>query len=157
MSSTPNSATAFAPATVGNVIVGFDVLGLCLESPGDLITVERTSDPGVRVVSITGIPEPLPISAEENTAGQALLTLCGLRSLSHGFAIRIQKGIPLGSGMGGSAASAVGAGRIPPLCGDGRSGGQRGAPWGQRGALFSGGACFGQRRSPSANTSSTHS
>jgi len=101
--------TAFAPASIGNVIVGFDVLGLCLENPGDQVTVRKTSKLGVHITSITGCTAQLPLKAEENTAGKALLTLLKKRTLNHGFEVRIEKGIPLGSGMGGSSSSAVGA------------------------------------------------
>ncbi len=102
-------ATAFAPASLGNVAVGFDVLGHSLEGPGDRVTVRRVEAPGVRVLAIRGTTAALPLEAEANTAGRALLSVLRRAGAGHGFEVEIDKGIALGSGMGGSAASAVGA------------------------------------------------
>ena len=102
-------ATAFAPATVGNVAIGFDILGHTVESLGDRVRVVRTREPGVRIRSIRGLPEKLPLDAPRNTAGQALISMREALGLKDGFEISIEKGIPLGSGLGGSAASAVAA------------------------------------------------
>src|SRR5262249_32186327 len=60
-------------------------------------------------LGIEGVVTRLPMEAERNTAGRALLALRDRLGLAHGFALRIEKGIPLGSGMGGSAASCVAA------------------------------------------------
>lgn len=105
----PTTATAFAPAGVGNVAVGFDLLGHALEAVGDRVTVTRLDRPEVRIDSITGCDSPLPTEPERNTATAGLLTLIDALDLSFGFAVSVEKAIPLGSGMGGSAASAVGA------------------------------------------------
>ena len=105
----PQSATAFAPATVGNVAVGFDILGFALEMIGDRVTVERIDEPTVRIDEITGIVTDLPTRPDENTATVGLVQLIDDLGLDFGFEVSIEKGIPLGSGMGGSAASAVGA------------------------------------------------
>lgn len=102
-------ATAFAPASIGNVAVGFDVLGHSFDGPGDRVTVTRNASGDVRVLAIRGAEIPLPTIAEENTAGRALLSLKKSLPASVGFDIEIDKGISLGSGMGGSAASAVAA------------------------------------------------
>ncbi|HUE97350.1 MAG TPA: homoserine kinase [Longimicrobiaceae bacterium] len=107
MSRTIRVATAFAPATVGNVAVGFDLLGHAVVSVGDRITVRRIDEPTVRVA--TDVDHGLPLEAASNTAGAGLLRLIEERDLPFGFEVSIQKGIPLGSGMGGSAASAAGA------------------------------------------------
>jgi len=104
-----HEATAFAPASVGNVGVGFDILGQSVEALGDRVTLARTAVPGVRILSIEGIPEALPLEPAKNTAGQALLAMQSGLGLDFGFDVRIEKGIPLGSGLGGSAASAVAA------------------------------------------------
>jgi homoserine kinase len=101
-------ATAFAPASVGNVGVGFDMLGHSVDGPGDRVTVRRTQDGKVRIASISGVLTELPRDAEKNTAARALLGVTTLRP-GVGFEIDIEKGIALGSGMGGSAASAVAA------------------------------------------------
>ncbi|NLI74926.1 MAG: homoserine kinase [Candidatus Riflebacteria bacterium] len=171
----PAVATAFAPATVANVAVGFDLLGFAISGFGDTVTVRRIEEPTVRIVSSTwspalagaasrgtfpapvgavgresgggtgdglpaglpgaagrptpggeaapplpggpvsgrpatpGLLEPLPLDAAKNTAGVVLIGLREKLGLSFGFAVEVVKGIPLGSGMGGSAASAVGA------------------------------------------------
>ena len=105
----PARATAVAPASVGNVGVGFDILGHAITGPVDRVTVERLDSPEVRVLGVEGVVTDLPLDAESNTAGRALLALRSRLGLSHGFAVRIEKGIPLGSGMGGSAASCVAA------------------------------------------------
>ncbi|HJW46772.1 MAG TPA: homoserine kinase [Lysobacter sp.] len=106
----PTQATAFAPASVGNIGVGFDLLGHTFDGPRDVATVRRIDEPEVRVVAIEG-PDPayarIPLQAEGNTAGRALLALRDTLALQHGFELTLRKGIPLGSGMGGSAASCV--------------------------------------------------
>ncbi len=104
-----NSATAFAPATVGNVGIGFDILGHTVEAIGDRVQVTRTATPGVTIKAITGVATELPLETARNTAGQALKSLAEAQRLDFGFEMTIDKGIPLGSGLGGSAASAVAA------------------------------------------------
>jgi homoserine kinase len=103
------SATAFAPASVGNVAVGFDILGQSVAAIGDRVRVSRRAEPGVVIRSITGVVQDLPLVAEKNTAGMAALALQKELALPFGFELEIVKGIPLGSGLGGSAASAVAA------------------------------------------------
>ena len=107
MSSPRTSATAFAPASVGNVAVGFDILGHTVAALGDRVTVTRRAQPGVSIRSIRGVVLDLPLAAEKNTAGMAVLALARDLELPFGFDLEIEKGIPLGSGLGGSAASAV--------------------------------------------------
>ncbi len=102
-------ARAFAPASVGNVAVGFDILGHVIEGVGDTVTVRRIAAREVRIDAIRGAEIPLPREAADNTAGAALLALRRALDLPFGFAIEIDKGIALGSGMGGSAASSVAA------------------------------------------------
>jgi homoserine kinase len=101
------SATAFAPASVGNVGVGFDILGHSVEALGDRVRAVRTSNPGVTIRTIRGVVPDLPLAAEKNTAGRAVLALLAETGARHGVELEIEKGIPLGSGLGGSAASAV--------------------------------------------------
>jgi len=105
----PTRASAVAPASVGNVGVGFDILGHVIAGPVDRVTVERLDAPEVRIVAVEGVVTGLPLEPERNTAGRALMALRSRLGLGHGFALRIEKGIPLGSGMGGSAASCVAA------------------------------------------------
>jgi homoserine kinase len=102
-------ATAFAPASVGNVAVGFDILGFAVSVAGDRVTVTRSDAPGVRISAIHGVVSDLPANPADNTAGRALLAMAEAIGGGIGFEVEIEKGIPLGSGLGGSAASAVGA------------------------------------------------
>ncbi len=102
-------ARAFAPASVGNVGVGFDILGHAIEGVGDTVTVRRIDEPVVRIHAIRGTTVDLPLGAEDNTAGAALIALRASLDLPFGFEVEIDKGIALGSGMGGSAASCVAA------------------------------------------------
>jgi len=106
---TRTQATAFAPASVGNVAIGFDILGFSVDALGDRVTVRRSPRPGVTITAITGVVDNLPLEARGNTAGRALLALQESAAPGTGFEMTIDKGIPLGSGLGGSAASAVGA------------------------------------------------
>lgn len=102
-------AAAFAPASVGNVGVGFDILGHALAGAGDRVQVCLIDQPTVRIDAIRGSDRALPMEATGNTAGAALMALRSRLGCAEGFAIEIDKGIPYGSGMGGSAASAVAA------------------------------------------------
>jgi homoserine kinase len=105
-------ATAFAPASVGNIGVGFDLLGHTIAGPGDRAQVTRILEPVVRITAIEGDVEgaaQLPLEADRNTAGRALIELRERHGIAHGFELRLHKGIALGSGLGGSAASCVAA------------------------------------------------
>jgi homoserine kinase len=104
-----HEATAFAPASVGNVAIGFDILGFSIEALGDRATVRRCERPGVTITGIAGVVADLPLEAARNTAGRALMAMQEGLGLSFGFELELQKGIPLASGLGGSAASAVAA------------------------------------------------
>ncbi len=100
---------AFAPASVGNVAVGFDVLGHALQGVGDTVTVRQSDEPGVRLIGVSGVLESLPTDVERNTALKAVAAMVDSLSLKSGFEVHVDKGIPLGSGLGGSAASAAAA------------------------------------------------
>jgi len=105
-----DAVTAFAPATVSNVACGFDVLGFALSAPGDEVTARFAGgDGGVLIDDIIGDGGRLPRDPARNTASvaaQELLTRVGER---RAVALTIRKGLPLSSGLGGSAASAVAA------------------------------------------------
>jgi len=101
-------ATAFAPASVGNIGVGFDILGHTIVGPSDRATVRRVAAKKVSITAIRGATM-LPMAAAQNTAGAALIALCETLQLPFGFELELDKGIAFGSGMGGSAASAVAA------------------------------------------------
>ncbi|MBS0364785.1 MAG: homoserine kinase [Proteobacteria bacterium] len=100
---------AFAPASVGNVAIGFDILGFSIDALGDRVRVTRRESPGVQIAAVRGVITDLPLRAEDNTAGRALLAMLEARQPGFGFTVEIDKGIALGSGLGGSAASAVAA------------------------------------------------
>jgi homoserine kinase len=102
-------ARAFAPAGVGNVAVGFDVLGHSLAGAGDVATVRRIPEREVRIVAVRGVETRIPLEAQRNTAGVALQALMHAVGLPGGFELELDKGIALGSGMGGSASSCVAA------------------------------------------------
>jgi homoserine kinase len=102
------SATAFAPATVSNVACGFDVLGFALDEPGDEVTA-ALSTAGVTIAAIEGDGGRLPRDAAKNTAGVAAQALLDRLGEQRGVSLTIRKGLPLSSGLGGSAASAVAA------------------------------------------------
>lgn len=102
-------ARAFSPGSVGNAGVGFDILGHSIAGIGDVATVRRIDAPTVRIAAIRGTVTDLPLDATRNTAGAALIALREALALPFGFEIEIDKGIPLGSGLGGSAASCVAA------------------------------------------------
>ena len=109
-------ATASAPAGVGNIGVGFDLLGHSIAGLADRATVRRIDAPEVRVVAVraTGDVTPasigiIPLDTERNTAGRAVKALRDGLGLAHGFEVELDKGIPIGAGLGGSAASCVAA------------------------------------------------
>ncbi len=103
-----NQVRVFAPATIANVGCGFDVMGLALNEPGDEIVATRSVDPGIRITEITGDDGLLPTDPQKNTAGIGILQLWEELGLEGGLDIEIHKKMPMGSGLGSSAASAVG-------------------------------------------------
>ena len=102
-------AEAQAYASVGNVGIGFDILGHTVAGAGDRAQVRRIPEREVRIASIDGVVTDLPLDAPSNTAGAALLSMQRGLDLPFGFELTLHKGIALGSGMGGSAASCVAA------------------------------------------------
>lgn len=103
-------ARAYAPATVGNVICGFDVFGLALERPGDVVEARTRSTPGATIAAIHGDGGRLPIDPDQNVVGvaaRAVIEAAGAEGV--GVDLEIWKGLPLSGGMGGSAASSVAA------------------------------------------------
>jgi homoserine kinase len=97
----------FCPATIANISCGFDVLGLCLDNVGDEMIIRKTETKGVVITKIDGAD--LPLETEKNVAGVAALALLKAIEVDFGFEIEIYKKIKAGSGIGSSAASAVGA------------------------------------------------
>ena len=97
----------FASATVANVSCGFDVLGFAIDQPGDEITVRLREEPGVVIKSITGDEGRLPRDPQKNTAGVSVKKYLEHIGFDRGVEIELYKGIPIGSGLGSSATSAV--------------------------------------------------
>jgi homoserine kinase len=96
-----------APATVANLVCGFDVLGLCLEEPFDIMRVRLLDKKEVIIRTTDGFP--LPPDPALNTAGAPLLEMLAVLKQDIGFEVNITKQIKPGSGIGSSAASAAGA------------------------------------------------
>ena len=105
--------TAFAPASIGNVGVGFDILGLAIAGAGDRVAARRTEDSGITIREVRGldgeIHSYLSTDPEHNTASIAAKALWEDKGDAAGVELIIHKGVPLQSGMGSSAASAVAA------------------------------------------------
>lgn len=97
----------FLPATVANVACGFDVLGFCLDGIGDEMIVRKTKEKGVRIVVSEGFD--LPFSVHQNIAGISALALYEKANPDFGFELELYKFIKPGSGIGSSAASAIGS------------------------------------------------
>lgn len=100
---------AFAPATVANVSCGFDILGFAIDAMGDEVEVRLKDKPGLEVISIEGDQGRLPYAVEKNTCAVAIQAMLDELNQQAGIEILLKKGLPLGSGMGSSAASAVAA------------------------------------------------
>lgn len=95
------------PATVANVVCGFDCLGFALSEPFDEMTVRRTDQPGIRIINHDDFG--LPIGPEQNVAGVAAAAMLKKANADFGLEIEITKQIMPGSGIGSSSASSAGA------------------------------------------------
>jgi homoserine kinase len=101
-----NSVKIKAPATVANLVCGFDVLGMCLHEPYDEMEVRLMNERKVIIESADGYN--LPKDPAQNTAGAPLLEMLKSMEEEIGFEVLIKKRIKPGSGLGSSAASASG-------------------------------------------------
>ncbi len=101
-----NEIKIFAPATIANVSCGFDVLGLCLDTVGDVMVIRKAAEKGIKITKLVG--QDLPLETEKNVAGVAGLAMLEKLDIDHGFEIEIYKNIKAGSGIGSSAASSAG-------------------------------------------------
>jgi homoserine kinase len=89
--------------------VGFDIIGFALQEPGDIVRAERTDAAGAVIAEITGDNGALPREADKNTAAIAANHVLKQINAPHGVRLTIEKRLPLASGLGSSAASAVAA------------------------------------------------
>jgi len=98
----------FAPATVANVVCGFDVLGFAVNEPGDEVVMRLVDEPGVRLLKITGDDGRLPLDSAKNTVSASVQHyLKYLNRTDVGVEIELYKKMPIGSGLGSSSASTV--------------------------------------------------
>ncbi|WP_379085601.1 homoserine kinase [Pedobacter sp. UC225_65] len=98
----------FAPATVANVVCGFDVLGFAVNEPGDEVMMRLVDEPGVRLLKITGDDGRLPLDSAKNTVSASVQHyLKHLNRPDIGVEIELHKKMPIGSGLGSSSASTV--------------------------------------------------
>jgi homoserine kinase len=102
-----NEVHVFAPASVANVACGFDTLGFAIQRPGDDVIVRFSRKPGLHIQKITGDGGKLSREPAQNTAGVSAEALMEHLGVVQGVEMEIHKGIPIGSGLGSSACSAV--------------------------------------------------
>ena len=103
-----NSVKVFAPATVANVVCGFDVLGFAVNAPGDEVIMHLTDKPGVIITKITGDDGRLPLDPAKNTVSASVQDyLKHIGRPDAGVSIELHKKMPIGSGLGSSSASTV--------------------------------------------------
>jgi homoserine kinase len=103
-----DSVKVFAPATVANVVCGYDVLGFAVNQPGDEVVMRLTGGKGIAISKITGDDGKLPLNPAKNTVSasvQHYLNHIGKPDL--GIDIELHKKMPIGSGLGSSSASTV--------------------------------------------------
>jgi homoserine kinase len=103
------SVRVYAPATVANVAAGFDILGFAVNEPGDEVVARLGGPPGARITRITGGDGSIPLDPSKNTAGVSVQCLLDGTGSQAGIELELHKRMPLGSGLGSSAASAVAA------------------------------------------------
>jgi homoserine kinase len=118
----PSPVRVFAPASASNLGPGFDVLGLALPKPGDVVSAEFADEPGLTIAEVTGDGGQLNCNPLQNVAGVAARSVLSQLALTRGphpgVRLRVHKQMPLASGLGSSAASSVaGAAAVNELFG----------------------------------------
>ncbi len=102
-----NKVSVFAPATVGNIACGFDTMGLAINLPGDIVRLERNTNKKLIIKEITGDNGKLSYDVKKNTVSVSINAYFKKTGINQGFDIYLSKNMPLGSGLGSSAASSV--------------------------------------------------
>lgn len=98
-----------ANASVANVSCGFDCLGYAIAAPSDIVKIQRTNNTDIKILLKGYGTDEIPKIPEKNTAGRAVMSMLSALDKKDGFSIQLNKGIPPGSGLGSSAASAAAA------------------------------------------------
>jgi len=102
------SVKVYAPASIGNLGSGFDVLGIALQNPGDFALATRTREPGLQFRMET-TQSGLPTDAKNNIAAHVANLMIRELNINFGINLILYKNMPVGSGLGSSAASSVAA------------------------------------------------
>jgi homoserine kinase len=102
-----DSISVFAPATVANVACAFDVLGFAIHQPGDVLKLRPNQTGKLNIRKISGDGGKLSLDPEKNTASVSISAFLSHLGLHQGFDLELEKNMPLGSGLGSSAASSV--------------------------------------------------
>ncbi len=102
-----STVKVFAPATIANLSVGYDVLGLALHQPGDEVILRKNKTGKVTISKISGDEGKLPYDPTKNTVSTVIIDYLKQRNLDFGVDIELNKKMPFGSGLGSSSASAV--------------------------------------------------
>jgi len=103
-----NSVRIKVPASVANVSCGFDCIGYSVEEPADFLTITKSEQAGIEIIMSGSGADTISTLSWKNTAGKGIMSLLTAVDEQQGFSVHIEKGIAPGSGLGSSAASAVG-------------------------------------------------